>query len=162
MIYIAKRCVRSACIEKLDFLDNMLALDDITHNQEEKKKQSTIVTYEKGRAGSDSRAQTSQMMNAAFSQPKEHTPASKKPKQHIEGASKEKEQVTPSNPLIQSFEQKSDIIQENRAIDFGMQKVSGIGTFLTARDLGMKIQAGFALHPSVEEELERRDAERNN
>lgn len=41
MIYIAKRCVRSACIEKLDFLDNMLALDDITHNQEEKKKQIT-------------------------------------------------------------------------------------------------------------------------
>lgn len=41
LIYIAKRCVRSACIEKLDFLDNMLALDDITHNQEEKKKQIT-------------------------------------------------------------------------------------------------------------------------
>lgn len=39
MIYVGRRCVRSACIEKLDFLDNMLSLDDITHNQEEKKKQ---------------------------------------------------------------------------------------------------------------------------
>ena len=31
------------------------------------------------------------------------------------------------------------------------EKGAGVGTFLTAADLGMKIKAGYADHPSVEE-----------
>jgi len=32
-----------------------------------------------------------------------------------------------------------------------IEKGAGVGTFLTAADLGMKIKAGYADHPSVEE-----------
>lgn len=37
--YIGKRCVLAACYEKLKFLEDMLDLDDITHNIDLKKKQ---------------------------------------------------------------------------------------------------------------------------
>ncbi len=36
--YVAKRLVLSACIEKIKFLEEQLELDDIEHNQEDKKK----------------------------------------------------------------------------------------------------------------------------
>ena len=124
---------------------------------ESRARQSSIITYEKGRAGADSRAWNSQMMNAAFKQPKENTPAKKKPKTNVEGASKEKVKPNPSDPLVMSYEINSSVIQENKAVDFGIQKAAGIGTFLTAKDLGINIQAGFALHPTVEEELEKRN-----
>jgi hypothetical protein len=38
LIFFSKRIVLSACIEKLKFLDEQLELDDIEHNQTEKKK----------------------------------------------------------------------------------------------------------------------------
>ena len=39
---------------------------------------------------------------------------------------------------------------------FNIAKPAGYGTFLTAADLGIKKKAGFAHHPSVEEEIEKK------
>lgn len=49
---------------------------------------------------------------------------------------------------------KQFIIEEKKSIveSFAIDKVSGMGITLTAKDLGMKAQSGFELHPSVTEE----------
>jgi hypothetical protein len=39
---------------------------------------------------------------------------------------------------------------------FNIAKPAGYGTFLTAADLGIKIKAGFAHRPSVDEEIEKK------
>jgi hypothetical protein len=39
---------------------------------------------------------------------------------------------------------------------FNIAKPAGYGTFMTAADLGIKIKGGFAHHPTVEEEIEKR------
>lgn len=126
---------------------------------EAKQRQSTIVTYQKGRAGARLRAWTSQTSQAAFPQSKQITPSSKVPKRNVTGASKVKTPQSITDPLTlnQEVEHNVPTINENKNIDFNIQKPSGIGTFMTARDMGMKIQGGFVLHPSVEEELENKD-----
>lgn len=68
--------------------------------------------------------------------PKQLTPASKKP----------------HNFLTLSHEQTGRPITES----FNIAQPSGYGVFLTAKDIGINIKGGFALHPDVEEELERR------
>ena len=49
---------------------------------------------------------------------------------------------------------KNVIAKEENQLDESLQieKGAGIGTFLTAADLGIRIKAGYAHHPSVEEE----------
>lgn len=141
------------------FTSNEPLSPELGEVKEAKQRQSTIVTDQKARRGALTRAWTSQMTHAAGLQTKEHTPASKKPKINVKGASKVKTPQTVADPLTlnQETEYRAPLINENRNIDFGIQKASGIGTFMTSKDLGMKIQGGFALHPSVEEELESRN-----
>jgi hypothetical protein len=47
-------------------------------------------------------------------------------------------------------------IQEQKDVNesFNIQYAAGVGVTLTAKDLGMKIQGGFAFHPSVMQEEE--------
>lgn len=40
---------------------------------------------------------------------------------------------------------------------FNIAKPAGYGTLMTANDMGLKIKAGFAHHPSVEEEIEEKE-----
>jgi hypothetical protein len=55
-------------------------------------------------------------------------------------------------PLWNSMEE----IQEQKDVNesFNIQYAAGVGVTLTAKDLGMKIQGGFAFHPSVMQEEE--------
>ena len=76
---------------------------------------------------------------------------------------------------LRSFMQNPNIMHNNRVLglvagdldknetaliesydSFNIVKPAGYGTFLTAADLGIKIKAGFAHHPSVEEEIEKK------
>lgn len=70
--------------------------------------------------------------------PKIQTPASKQPRLTIDSVQHNETSLTESYDSMV------------------VAKPTGIGSFMTAKDLGIKIKAGFAHHPSVEEELEAR------
>jgi len=80
----------------------------------------------------------------------------------------EPEQGVPSNRRYKELNPSSkikpvindsynDVRQVIESYDqLNIAKPSGYGTFMTAADMGIKIRAGFALHPSVEKEIEER------
>ena len=69
---------------------------------------------------------------------------------------KEKNPSSKIKPVIvDSYNSTKQLVE---SYDLNIAKPAGYGTFMTAKDMGIKIKAGFALHPSVEEEIE----ERNN
>jgi hypothetical protein len=59
-----------------------------------------------------------------------------------------------TDSLVKAY--KKDTPGENKKLDesFNIAFASGVGVTLTAKDLGMEIQGGFALHPSVVAEQE--------
>jgi len=63
-----------------------------------------------------------------------------------ETASKRKKQL--AHWMINMHHNEETNLDESLQIEKG----AGVGTFLTAADLGMKIKAGYADHPSIEEE----------
>ena len=63
-----------------------------------------------------------------------------------ETASKRKKQL--AHWMINMHHNEETSLDESLQIEKG----AGVGTFLTAADLGMKIKAGYANHPSIEEE----------
>jgi hypothetical protein len=90
---------------------------------------------------------------AAFDQPLEKS-VGLKPRQQKTFASK-----TNASLLTQEFEHNS----LNEAYDsFNVVKAAGYGTFMTARDLGIKIKAGFEHHPTVEEAIEEIEEKKND
>ena len=90
---------------------------------------------------------------AAFDQPPEKS-VGLKPRKQKTFASK-----TNASLLTQEFEHNS----LNEAYDsFNVVKAAGYGTFMTARDLGIKIKAGFEHHPTVEEAIEEIEEKKND
>lgn len=66
-------------------------------------------------------------------------------------------QLTPASKIpsytIDSFQHDDKHIIESYD-SFNIVKPAGFGTLMTAKDLGIKIKAGFSHHPTVEEEIE--------
>jgi len=90
---------------------------------------------------------------AAFDQPLEKS-VGLKPRKQKTFASK-----TNASLLTQEFEHNS----LNETYDsFNVVKAAGYGTFMTARDLGIKIKAGFEHHPTVEESIEEIEEKKND
>jgi hypothetical protein len=90
---------------------------------------------------------------AAFDQPPEKS-VGLKPRQQKTFASK-----TNASLLTQEFEHNS----LNEAYDsFNVVKAAGYGTFMTARDLGIKIKAGVEHHPTIEEAIEEIEEKKND
>jgi len=106
---------------------------------------------------------------AAFDQPPEKS-VGLKPRQQKTFASKTNARLidvisnailgrTIAGLLTQEFEHNS----LNEAYDsFNVVKAAGYGTFMTARDLGIKIKAGFEHHPTVEEAIEEIEEKKND
>lgn len=71
-----------------------------------------------------------------------------------------KKRLVGTDSLVKAYK-KDTPGQTNKSLNesFNIAYASGVGVTLTAADLGMKTQGGFALHPSVIEEMERRAAE---
>ena len=71
-----------------------------------------------------------------------------------------KKRLVGTDSLVKAYK-KDTPGQANKSLNesFNIAYASGVGVTLTAADLGMKTQGGFALHPSVIEEMERRAAE---
>ena len=69
--------------------------------------------------------------------------------------------TTKKSVLTKQGEIEKKIIESSQALDesFNIVFASGVGVTLTAADLGMKAQGGFALHPSVIAEMEERELE---
>ena len=69
--------------------------------------------------------------------------------------------TTKKSVLTKQGEIEKKIIESNQVLDesFNIAFASGVGVTLTAADLGMKAQGGFALHPSVIAEMEERELE---
>lgn len=69
--------------------------------------------------------------------------------------------TTKKSVLTKQGEIEKKIIESSQALDesFNIAFASGVGVTLTAADLGMKAQGGFALHPSVIAEMEERELE---
>ena len=58
------------------------------------------------------------------------------------------------------FDPKKDKKNINESYDFMIEKPTGYGTFMTAKDLGIKFESAFEHHPSVVKELYRRKTRR--
>lgn len=69
--------------------------------------------------------------------------------------------TTKKSVLTKQGEIEKKIIESRQELDesFNIAFASGVGVTLTAADLGMKAQGGFALHPSVIAEMEERKLE---
>lgn len=69
--------------------------------------------------------------------------------------------TTKKSVLTKQGEIEKKIIESSQVLDesFNIAFASGVGVTLTAADLGMKAQGGFALHPSVIAEMEERELE---
>lgn len=62
-----------------------------------------------------------------------------------------------TDSLVKAFKKDTPGQNDDLNESFNLAFQAGIGTFMTSADLGMKIQGGFALHPSVEQEIEEVD-----
>lgn len=71
-----------------------------------------------------------------------------------------KKRLIGTDSLVKAYKKDTPgQVSESLNEAFNIAYASGVGVTLTAADLGMKTQGGFALHPSVIEEMERRAAE---
>jgi len=79
-------------------------------------------------------------------------------------AFKPRKQKDPSSKINATLlNQEYDHNTINEGYDsFNIVKPAGYGTFLTAKDLGIKIKAGFEHHPSVEEAIEEIEEKKND
>lgn len=68
-----------------------------------------------------------------------------------------KKRLVATDSLVKAY--KKDTPGQSLDENFNIAFASGVGVTLTARDLGMQAQSSFALHPSVIEEMERRQQE---
>lgn len=68
-----------------------------------------------------------------------------------------KKRLIGTNSLVKAY--KKDTPGQSLDESFNIAYAAGIGQTFTAADLGMRVQGGFALHPSVIAEMERRAAE---
>lgn len=69
-----------------------------------------------------------------------------------------KKRLIGTDSLVKAY--KADTpFSENLDESFNIAFASGVGVTLTARDLGMEVKGGFALHPSVVEQMEEQEVE---
>jgi hypothetical protein len=68
-----------------------------------------------------------------------------------------KKRLVGTKELVKAY--KKDTPGQTLDESFNIAFASGVGVTLTARDLGMHAQGGFALHPSVIKEMEEREQE---
>lgn len=68
-----------------------------------------------------------------------------------------KKRLVATDSLVKAY--KKDTPGESLDENFNIAFTAGIGVTMTAKDLGMQAQGGFALHPSVVEEMEKRKTE---
>lgn len=64
-----------------------------------------------------------------------------------------------SDGMIRDYKGQSPVMKEDLNENFNIAYAAGVGVTLTAADLGMKAQGGFALHPSVIQDEELVDEE---
>ena len=88
---------------------------------------------------------------AASLQPPEKSPGLKPRNERSQYASKR-------NDSLRFKDDENKVKKEEASLQesynsFNIAKPAGYGTFMTADDMGLKIKAGFAHHPSVEEEI---------
>ena len=87
--------------------------------------------------------------DAAFIERPAKSPAFK-PRKQKSPASKTNSSLNLQKPITESYD------------SFNVVKPVGYGAFMTAKDLGIKIQGGFAHHPSVEEVLKKLEEKKND
>jgi hypothetical protein len=68
-----------------------------------------------------------------------------------------KKRLVATDSLVKAY--KKDTPGESLDENFNIAFAAGIGVTMTAKDLGMQAQGGFALHPSVVEEMKKRKTE---
>lgn len=70
-----------------------------------------------------------------------------------------KDRLVGTDSLVKTYKKDTPGQGGDLNESFNIAFAAGVGVSLTAADLGMKAQGGFALHPSVIEEMEARDLE---
>jgi len=92
---------------------------------------------------------------AASLQPQEKSPGLKPRNERSQYGSKH-------NSTLQFKKDENKVKKEETSLQeshnsFNIEKPSGYGTFMTSNEIGLKMKAGFAHHPSVEEEIKRKE-----
>ena len=88
---------------------------------------------------------------AASLQPPEKSPGLRPRDERSQYASKRNESLKFKDN--ENKVKKEEVSLRESYESFNIAKPAGYGTFMTADDIGLKIKAGFAHHPSVEEEI---------
>jgi hypothetical protein len=89
---------------------------------------------------------------AAYNQPKEKSPGLTPRNIRSEYGAKHNAKLNLKNQV----ELPSNMISESYN-ELKIERATGYGTFLTAKDIGIKFQSAFEHHPSVEEELKKKN-----